>query len=381
MLKSVYTRTIASIMMILIFMLVIGCETQNPVCSENYCVIGEIFPRSEVGDGEFEALPASVDEETVIGLLAGKYQGSAAIAGTSPVESTAIVNLVSAHPASGSEILRQSIITLTFDKVPTNVVVSSGVGMLRGRVLIIQGRFTPGILNLTVTWAGGRTRLTYIVVADSDPPRVTGGTVKNGAYVDAEVINSAAKIEVTFSEQVRGHIALQTFGGDDVGWLGGVEGNKGVLELVSGKEIGNGTLYAIVCVVTDAAGNRAEIKTLFHTKGVKRSVVEEPVVPEEPKVSFKDDILPIFRERCQECHRQSARKDPEARLDLSSYKGTMKGSRDGKVIDPGWGKESPIFWRISFDQIGTRMPPWGPRLSAEQIQLIIDWIDQGAENN
>ena len=116
--------------------------------------------------------------------------------------------------------------------------------MLSGRVLIIQGRFTPGTLNLTVTWAGGRTTLTYIVVADSDPPRVTGGTVKNGAYVDAEVINSAAKIEVTFSEQVRGHIALQTFSGDDVGWLGGVEGNKGVLELVRGKEIGNGTLYA-----------------------------------------------------------------------------------------------------------------------------------------
>ena len=168
--------------------------------------------------------------------------------------------------------------------------------------------FTPGPLNLTVTWTGGRTRLTYIVVADSDPPRVTDGTVKNGAYVDAEVINSAAKIEVTFSEQVRGHIALQTFGGDDVGWLGGVEGNKGILELVSGKEIGNGTLYVIVCVVTGTAGNRAEIKTLFHTKGVKRSVVEEPVVPEEPKVSFKDDILPIFRERCQQCHRQHARR-------------------------------------------------------------------------
>ena len=50
MLKPAYTWTIAGIMMILIFMLVIGCETQNPVCSENYCVIGAIFPRSEIGD-------------------------------------------------------------------------------------------------------------------------------------------------------------------------------------------------------------------------------------------------------------------------------------------------------------------------------------------
>ena len=274
----------------LIFMLAIGCETQNPVCSENYCVMGEIFPRSEIGDSEFEELPVSVDEETLVGLLAGKSQEAA-------------------------------------------------------------------------------------------PPRVTGGTVKNGDFhVNAEVINSAGKIEVIFSEQVRGHIALQTIGGDDVGWRGRVEGNKGVLELLRGKEIDNGTLYVIISIVRDAVGNEAEIKTLFQTKGVKRSVVDKPVV-EEPKVSFKEDILPLFRERCQQCHRQRARKDPEARLDLSSYKGTMRGSRNGKVIDPGWGKASPIFWRISVDQIGTRMPPWGDRLSAEQIQLIIDWINQGAKDN
>ena len=104
MLKLIYTWTIASIMMILIFMLVIGCETRNPVCSENYCVIGAIFPRSEIGDGQFEELPASVDEETVVGLLAGKHQESAAIADTTPVASTRS-RFVSARPASGSEIL------------------------------------------------------------------------------------------------------------------------------------------------------------------------------------------------------------------------------------------------------------------------------------
>ena len=362
--------------MIFIFMLAIGCETQNPVCSENYCVIGAIFPRSELGDGEFEELPASVDEETVVGLLADKYQGAAAIAGTPPVESAPIVNFVSAHPASGSEILPKAIITLTFDKVPTNVVVSSGVGMLSGRVLVIEGRFTPGALNLTVTWTGGRTTLTYIVVADSDPPRVTGGTVKNGAYVDAEVINSAAKIEVTFSEQVRGHIALQTFGGDDVGWLGSVEGNKGFLELVRGKEIGNGRLYVIVCVVRDAAGNRAEIKTLFHTKGVKRSVVEEPVVPEEPKVSFKDDILPIFRDRCAipGCHAAPG----AGGLNLTQYDTFKKGGNGGAAFNAGNGNGSLVVKRID----GGGMPPiesW--RLTEEQIQLFIDWIDEGAKNN
>ena len=138
----------------------------------------------------------------------------------------------------------------------------------------------------------------------------------------------------------------------------------------------------IVCVVRDAAGNRAEIKTLFHTTGVKRSVVEVPVAPEDREVSFKDDILPIFKERCQKCHRPRLRgtgRDgipPAGRLDLTSYTSAMRGA----VIDPGWSEDSPIVIRISTTALA-RMPPEGPRLSEEQIQLIIDWIDEGAKNN
>ena len=186
--------------------------------------------------------------------------------------------------------------------------------------------------------------VTYIVVADSDPPKVTGGTVKNDAHIDAEVINSAAKIKVTFNEKVRCHITLQTFGGDDVGWLGGVVGNKGFLELVRGKEIDNGTLYMIVCVVRDAAGNKAEIKTLFHTKGVKRSVVEEPVVP-EPTGSFIDDIAPILANKCAlpGCH---AGGPISANLNLHSYNGLKGGGTHSAVVIPGNRKGSLIVKRI-----------------------------------
>ena len=215
-------------------------------------------------------------------------------------------------------------------------------------------------------------------------PTITDGTVKNGDYVNAEVINSAAKIEVTFSEQVRGHIALQTFGGDDVGWLGKVEGNKGILELVSGKEINNGTLYMIVCVIRDTAGNRTTIKTVFHTTGIKRSAVEDPVIPEEPEVSFKNDILPIFKAHCQRCHRtRPGHTFPMNNLDLTSYEGLMKGARGGRaVVDPGWSKSSWIYWKIHPDQRDTaRMPLGKPPLSAEEFQLILDWIDEGAKNN
>ena len=64
-----------------------------------------------------------------------------------------------------------------------------------------------------------------------------------------------------------GNIALQTEGGDNVGWLGKVEGNKATLELVKGRELTTETVYVIVGRVSDAEGNQTDIKITFVTKG------------------------------------------------------------------------------------------------------------------
>ena len=135
--------------------------------------------------------------------------------------------------------------------------------------MVVSGPFAPGPLALTVTWADGVVTLTYFVVPpDVDPPLVTGGTVKDGEKdVDPAEINGDGKIEILFSEDVSGNIALQTEGGDDVGWLGKVEGNKATLELVKGKEIGNETTYVIAGKVSDAAGNSTDVSVTFVTKG------------------------------------------------------------------------------------------------------------------
>ena len=63
-----------------------------------------------------------------------------------------------------------------------------------------------------------------------------------------------------------GHIALQTEGGDDVGWLAKVEGNKGILELVKGRELENETTYVIAGKVSDTAGNSTDVSVTFVTK-------------------------------------------------------------------------------------------------------------------
>ena len=103
-------------------------------------------------------------------------------------------------------------------------------------------------------------------------------------------------------------------------------------------------------------------------------VVEEPAI-EEPKVSFKDDIQPILAERCAlaGCHAAPG----VAGLDLSKYDTFKKGGNTGPGFTAGDGKGSTVVKRID----GGGMPPGGPPLDGDQIQLFIDWIDEGAENN
>ena len=157
-------------------------------------------------------------------------------------------NFVAANPSSGSEIAANASITLTFDKAPTDVTVSVGVAVPFGKTVTISGPFTPGPLNLTVIWADGTQTLTYTVASPccGFPAVITGGTVKDGDMdVDPEVINSAGKIEIIFAADVTGRIGIITQAGEEVGWLGKVEGNKATLELVKGREIRYHMVYII----------------------------------------------------------------------------------------------------------------------------------------
>ena len=104
-------------------------------------------------------------------------------------------------------------------------------------------------------------------------------------------------------------------------------------------------------------------------------VVEDPVVVEELGVSFKDDIQPILAERCAipACHVAGH----FTGLDLSKYDSFKKGGNGGPAFVAGNGNGSLVVKRID----GGGMPPGGPPLNADQVQLFVDWIDAGAENN
>jgi hypothetical protein len=87
-------------------------------------------------------------------------------------------------------------------------------------------------------------------------------------------------------------------------------------------------------------------------------------------VSFANDVLPIMKSRCINCH---GGQKMEEGLDLTSYQTLMAGSDNGPAISPGDANNSPLGQTL----IEREMPKRGPKLKPDQAQLIIDWINAG----
>ena len=91
-------------------------------------------------------------------------------------------------------------------------------------------------------------------------------------------------------------------------------------------------------------------------------------------VSFSADVMPLLQNRCFNCH---GGQDTKEGLRFSSYDTLMAGSDNGPVIVPGDAANSLLVQQL----LNGKMPKRGPKLTPDQIQLIIDWINAGALNN
>lgn len=90
---------------------------------------------------------------------------------------------------------------------------------------------------------------------------------------------------------------------------------------------------------------------------------------------FESLAAPILRERCLECHADKA----SGGLRLDSRQAMMAGGDSGPAVIVGQSGASPLMERVAADSSDElRMPPEGPRLTAEQIGRLKQWIDAGA---
>jgi len=91
-------------------------------------------------------------------------------------------------------------------------------------------------------------------------------------------------------------------------------------------------------------------------------------------VSFANDILPIIESRCINCHGGNR---TEEGLVMRTHASLMAGSDNGPVVMPGDAADS-LFVELVTTQ---KMPKRGPKLTPPQVQLITEWVNQGALDN
>ncbi|MFM7751163.1 MAG: c-type cytochrome domain-containing protein [Opitutaceae bacterium] len=92
----------------------------------------------------------------------------------------------------------------------------------------------------------------------------------------------------------------------------------------------------------------------------------------ERKVTFEDDVLPVFRDNCLKCHNPDKLKGD---LDLTSFAGVLKGGGSGPALNSGDPEGSVLFRVITHAEEPT-MPPNG-KLADRDITLIRRWIQGG----
>lgn len=97
------------------------------------------------------------------------------------------------------------------------------------------------------------------------------------------------------------------------------------------------------------------------------------------EVSFAEEIMPMLKARCVECH-GSEDADPvrlEAGLNLTSYEHVMLGSEFGSVVEPGDADGSMMIVLIEDGD----MPEEGDPVTPEELAKLRTWITEGAKNN
>src|SRR5210317_890482 len=109
------------------------------------------------------------------------------------------------------------------------------------------------------------------------------------------------------------------------------------------------------------------------------------------EVSFADDINPIIEKSCISCHSGTGEGANASKYLMADYAGVIQGTKYGPVVVPGSRMSSSLYLVVAGKTAPEiRMPPHndesfaqgrGFMLSAETIEMVGLWIDQGAKNN
>ena len=116
------------------------------------------------------------------------------------------------------------------------------------------------------------------------------------------------------------------------------------------------------------------MKNLFLLAFLLVGQVVDSTIADE--VDYNRSIKPLLAKHCVTCHGE-ARPRGGLRLDLASL--AIQGGKGGPALVAGDAQNSSLIEYVSENAGPERMPLKRPPLTTVEIQLLTDWIDQGAK--
>lgn len=104
----------------------------------------------------------------------------------------------------------------------------------------------------------------------------------------------------------------------------------------------------------------------------------EQSTDEVEKVTYEDDVKPIFRQHCLSCHNQG---DAAGGLALDSFTAMMEGGGSGEVVYDDGDVQGSRLWQLVNHDDTPVMPPNQDKIAAEQLEVIRSWLELGALEN
>lgn len=118
---------------------------------------------------------------------------------------------------------------------------------------------------------------------------------------------------------------------------------------------------------------------LFASSTIVLADPPQELEPRETKVSYYEQILPIFQAQCQGCHQPAK---PSGQFVMTAFEPLLAGGESGlAAIVPGQVDASYLIEQITPYNGRALMPPDKPPLHADQVALIRQWIEQGATDD
>lgn len=105
----------------------------------------------------------------------------------------------------------------------------------------------------------------------------------------------------------------------------------------------------------------------------EKAYVQPEVIPET--VSFSTDIIPIFTTSCAVCHASGSIFPGLILTPDEAYDQLLTDGTNAPYVDPSYPESSSLYVRMNSD-----MPPSG-LVSNNKLEIILKWIEEGAENN